>query len=249
MRQLVGWREEGRTVRDMLLDLSPTPLQRAAADLSAAERGRRGRPWRPHRHGPGPRPHDVGRRRGLGRRGAVGHLLHDRRPPAPERRRRTAAGDAVGRRAEAPRPRGAPPLRRRRAPARRAGQLPRRPRQGVARGVAPCLPEVDPPHQPRSPAPRRRGPAGGHAGGSHRVGARRVVQHVARSARGAPGADRRRAPAVAGGAQADAVDARRVPPPGVDGQRHVRVPGAGHQDEDRALRGGTATRAASSTTR
>ena len=37
MRQLVGWREEGRTVREMLLDLSPTPLQRAASDLSTAE--------------------------------------------------------------------------------------------------------------------------------------------------------------------------------------------------------------------
>ena len=37
MRQLVGWREEGRTVRDMLLDLSPSPLQRAAGDLAAAE--------------------------------------------------------------------------------------------------------------------------------------------------------------------------------------------------------------------
>ena len=37
MRQLVGWREEGRTVRDMLLDLSPTPLQRAATALAAAE--------------------------------------------------------------------------------------------------------------------------------------------------------------------------------------------------------------------
>ena len=37
MRQLVGWREEGRTVRDMLLDLSPAALQRAAGDLAAAE--------------------------------------------------------------------------------------------------------------------------------------------------------------------------------------------------------------------
>jgi len=38
MRQLVGWREEGRTVRDMLLDLSPEPLQRAAAALAASIR-------------------------------------------------------------------------------------------------------------------------------------------------------------------------------------------------------------------
>ncbi|MFZ6004234.1 MAG: ABC-F family ATP-binding cassette domain-containing protein [Actinomycetota bacterium] len=38
MRQLVGWREEGRTVRDMLLDLSPDPLKRSAAELQAAER-------------------------------------------------------------------------------------------------------------------------------------------------------------------------------------------------------------------
>lgn len=37
MRQLVGWREEGRTVRDMLLDLSPDGLQRAAGELAAAE--------------------------------------------------------------------------------------------------------------------------------------------------------------------------------------------------------------------
>src|SRR3546814_20357838 len=34
MRQLVGWREAGRTVRDMLVALSPAPLQRAAADLA-----------------------------------------------------------------------------------------------------------------------------------------------------------------------------------------------------------------------
>jgi ATPase subunit of ABC transporter with duplicated ATPase domains len=38
MRQLVGWREAGRTVREMLLDLSSGPLQRAAADLGRAER-------------------------------------------------------------------------------------------------------------------------------------------------------------------------------------------------------------------
>jgi ATPase subunit of ABC transporter with duplicated ATPase domains len=37
MRQLVGWRESGRTVRDLLLDLSPDPLQRAAAQLASAE--------------------------------------------------------------------------------------------------------------------------------------------------------------------------------------------------------------------
>ncbi len=37
MRQLVGWREEGRTVRDMLLDLSPGPVQAAASQLAAAE--------------------------------------------------------------------------------------------------------------------------------------------------------------------------------------------------------------------
>jgi ATPase subunit of ABC transporter with duplicated ATPase domains len=37
MRQLVGWREEGRTVRDMLLDLSPPELQAAAARLADAE--------------------------------------------------------------------------------------------------------------------------------------------------------------------------------------------------------------------
>ena len=37
MRQLVGWREEGRTVREMLLDLSPPALQAAAARLAEAE--------------------------------------------------------------------------------------------------------------------------------------------------------------------------------------------------------------------
>jgi ATPase subunit of ABC transporter with duplicated ATPase domains len=37
MRQLVGWREQGRTVRDMLLDLSPPALQQAARQLAAAE--------------------------------------------------------------------------------------------------------------------------------------------------------------------------------------------------------------------
>ena len=38
MRQLVGWREEGRTVREMLLDLSPPELQAAARRLAEAER-------------------------------------------------------------------------------------------------------------------------------------------------------------------------------------------------------------------
>ena len=37
MRQLVGWREEGRTVREMLLDLSPPELRRAAAQLADAD--------------------------------------------------------------------------------------------------------------------------------------------------------------------------------------------------------------------
>jgi ATPase subunit of ABC transporter with duplicated ATPase domains len=37
MRQLVGWRESGRTVRDLLLDLSAGPLQRAAVELAQAE--------------------------------------------------------------------------------------------------------------------------------------------------------------------------------------------------------------------
>ena len=37
MRQLVGGRDEERTVLDLLLALSPTPLQRAAATLAAAE--------------------------------------------------------------------------------------------------------------------------------------------------------------------------------------------------------------------
>ena len=37
MRQLVGWREEGRTVRDLLLDLSPEPLAQAATALRRAE--------------------------------------------------------------------------------------------------------------------------------------------------------------------------------------------------------------------
>ena len=44
MRQLVGWRESGRTVRDLLLDLSPAALQRAGADLAAAERAATGEP-------------------------------------------------------------------------------------------------------------------------------------------------------------------------------------------------------------
>jgi ATPase subunit of ABC transporter with duplicated ATPase domains len=37
MSQLVGWRDEARTVRDLLLALSPPVLRRAGADLDAAE--------------------------------------------------------------------------------------------------------------------------------------------------------------------------------------------------------------------
>ncbi|MDQ1521455.1 MAG: hypothetical protein QOI55_2528, partial [Actinomycetota bacterium] len=37
MRQLVGWRDERRTVRDLLLTLSPTTLRDAAAELDRAE--------------------------------------------------------------------------------------------------------------------------------------------------------------------------------------------------------------------
>ena len=35
MRQLVGWRDETATVRDLLLSLSPAPLLRAASELSS----------------------------------------------------------------------------------------------------------------------------------------------------------------------------------------------------------------------
>jgi ATPase subunit of ABC transporter with duplicated ATPase domains len=37
MRQLVGWRDEDRTVRDLLLDCAPVSLQRAAVALADAE--------------------------------------------------------------------------------------------------------------------------------------------------------------------------------------------------------------------
>jgi ATPase subunit of ABC transporter with duplicated ATPase domains len=37
MSQLVGWRDEARTVRDLLLALSPSGLRRAGADLDSAE--------------------------------------------------------------------------------------------------------------------------------------------------------------------------------------------------------------------
>ncbi len=37
MSQLVGWRDEDRTVRDLLLALSPTALRRAGEALDAAE--------------------------------------------------------------------------------------------------------------------------------------------------------------------------------------------------------------------
>ena len=65
----------------------PTALQRAAARPRRRRAGGRRRARRPHRDGAGARPHRVGRRRRLGRRGAVGHLLHHRRPPAADRRR------------------------------------------------------------------------------------------------------------------------------------------------------------------
>ncbi len=39
MAQLVGWRDERRTVRDLLLSISPAPLQRAAIELVEAEAG------------------------------------------------------------------------------------------------------------------------------------------------------------------------------------------------------------------
>ena len=216
-------------MRDMLLDLSPPPLQQAAARLAEAEAAADADPGERTGHGAGPGPHRMGRRRRLGRRGALGHLLHDRGAPAAHRGGRPAAVHALGRRAEAPRPRGAAALRRRRAAPRRARQLPRRARQGVARGRAAGLPEDDPAHQPRPPAARRGGQAGRHARGAHRVGARRIVRDVARRPRGPPRADRRGAPPLAGGAQEDAGRARRVPAARVDGQRRVRVTGARHQ--------------------
>ena len=43
MSQLVGWRDEQRTVRDLLVTLSPASLRAAAAALEAAERASRAR--------------------------------------------------------------------------------------------------------------------------------------------------------------------------------------------------------------
>ncbi len=98
-------------------------------------------------------------------------------------------------------------------------------------------------HQPRPGAARRRRGQGRDVGGSHGVDPRRVVRDLARSARRADRAHRRGPSALPRGAQAPGAVAQRVSPASRDGERHVRVPRAGHQDEDRAVRSGRADRA------
>ena len=95
MRQLVGWRDEERTVRDLLLSLSEPRVRRAGA---GAGRGR----GRERRATPGERTglalargaRGVGRRGRLGRRGALGHLHDDRAAPV-ARPRRAAGGSST----------------------------------------------------------------------------------------------------------------------------------------------------------
>ena len=144
--------------------------------------------------------------------------------------------DAVGRRAEAARARGAAPLRRRRPPARRARQLPRRRRQGVARRRRSRLPEDDPARSattascsPRSPTRSSRSKAAprGRTAARSPPGTRRAT-HGSRASTRSTGAGRRSA---SGSRQS----LQRVPPPRHDGQRQVRVARAG--DEDRRSSG------------
>ena len=110
----------------------------------------------------------VRRRRGLRRRGALGHLLH-RGPRRPVRAlQEPGPVDAVRRRAEAAGPRGAAARTRRGAAARRAGQLPRRPGQAVARAETVRVTEDGPLRQPRPGAAQQHRHPGGHGGGAAR---------------------------------------------------------------------------------
>ena len=128
----------------------------------------------------------VRRRRRLRDRGRLGHLLHDGprgglrqgevpRPRHPQWWRAEAAGAGV-------------PARRSRpgAAARRAGQLPRRTREDLARGPDPRVAEDDPVHQPRPRAAEQhrdaRGDRRARGGREHRVDASRRVRVVPRGA-------------------------------------------------------------------
>ena len=66
MSQLVGWRDEDRTVRDLLLALSPAPLQRAGADARRRRGRQRARPGRAHRARARARPTPPGATRAAG---------------------------------------------------------------------------------------------------------------------------------------------------------------------------------------
>ena len=86
--------------------------------------------------------------------------------------------------------------RRRRAAARRARQLPRRAHPRVARGADQVVPVDDPDGQPRPHAAVERRDQGDLRRGHRVLGPRRLVPHVPRGARQAPGAARRRPQAL-----------------------------------------------------
>ena len=143
MRQFIGKVRDDTTVRDLLVSVAPDRIRdggaggrpHRAADDGARLRGRPdGLCARPRRVGRGRRLR-AGDRLGPVHRGGARRAL---------REGAVAQGhDALGRRAEAARPRGAAPRTRGGAAARRAGQLPRRADEALARGG------------PRRPAPRR----------------------------------------------------------------------------------------------
>ena len=250
MRQLVGWRDEARTVRDMLA----VAVGRAAASCRGRARrrraGERTRSERPHR----PRARHVPMRSGATPAAGTPKCSGTRARSLAMRQPYVAAGE-------------------RRLSTLSGGEQKRLALEVVLRSPAEVLlldepdnyldvagkewledairvePEDDSADQPRPGAAGSGRRQGRDARGPDRVGARCVVRDLARSSRRPARADRRGASPLAGGTAASATLAPRVPPPRRDGQRQVRLPGARDQVEDRTVRVHGADRARRGTER
>ena len=203
MRQLVA--RGSTTVAEMLLSVSPPRVRAAAAEVDRLELKLMDVDDEATQMAYATALVRVRRRRRLRDRGRLGHLLHDGargglregevpRPRHPQRWRAEAAGAGV------------PPRRSRPgAAARRAGQLPRRTREDLARGPDPRVAQDDPVHQPRPRAAEQHRDPGGdrRARGGRQLGVdasgrvRVVPRGAARPVRALRGAD----PALGGGAR------------------------------------------------
>ncbi len=184
----------------------------------------------------------VGRCGRLPGRGALGFLLHRRAGRRIRPLPLAGGGHPVRRRAEAARPRVAAPGQDRGPAARRAGQLPGRPRQALARAAARRHREDRAAGQPRPGAARERRRADHHRGGPEGLGARRGVRELRTGPAGTQRSARRASPSLGRGAREAQAAGADVPAEGVLQLGHG-LAAAGRGDPAAQVRGGWPARA------